>query len=439
MAGGRYVVLGLAQARSPWFRSVAQWSNSAAIPVEFVKCMSVVELRAHLTSGRAFSALLVDGGLPALDRDLVDRAREVGCAVIVVDDLRVTRDWAALGASTVVNPVFERKDLLDVLAEHAAEITRGDVVPGEEDAPPRAGWRADVAMVCGPGGTGASTAAIALAQGLGDDLRYGGMVLLADLALHGEQAMLHDARDVVPGVQELVDAHRTGRPRIEEIRGFTFAVQERRYQLLLGLRRARNWSALRPRAFAAAFDSMNQAWRAVVCDTDADLEGEDGGGSIDVEERHLMARTVAAQADVAFAIGLPGMKGVHGLVRVIGELLDHDVPAERIVPVFNRAPKGGRARAELTGAVSSLLQGRAGVGAMPSAIFLPERRVDEALRDGVRLPTALTSPLAGAFRAVIDRAATPRSAGGTAGEPQLVTPGSLGRWHPDADVDSEPA
>ena len=34
----RFVVLGLAQARSSWFRNVAQWSNSASIPVEFVKC-----------------------------------------------------------------------------------------------------------------------------------------------------------------------------------------------------------------------------------------------------------------------------------------------------------------------------------------------------------------------------------------------------------------
>jgi hypothetical protein len=31
MPGGRYVVLGLASARSPWFRSVASWSNSAAV------------------------------------------------------------------------------------------------------------------------------------------------------------------------------------------------------------------------------------------------------------------------------------------------------------------------------------------------------------------------------------------------------------------------
>jgi hypothetical protein len=427
MAAGRYVVLGLAQARSPWFRAVAQWSNSGSLPVEFVKCMSAVELRAHLASGRAFSALLVDGALPTLDRDLVDSATEAGCAVIVVDDVRVTRDWTALGASAVINPVFERKDLLDVLVVHAAPITRGDAVPGADEALPRAGWRAQVAMVCGPGGTGASTVAIALAQGLAEDVRFGGMVLLADLALHAEQALLHDARDVVPGVQELVDAHRTGRPSVDEVRTFTFDVEERRYQLLLGLRRARSWAAVRPRAFAAAFDSMTRGWRALVCDTDADLEGEDDGGSVDVEERHLLARTVAASADVVFAVGRPGMKGVHSLVRVVGELLDHDVPAERIVPVFNRAPKGGRARAELASATASLLHGRPVAADLPSPIFLPERRVDEALRDGVRLPSSLSAPIAGAFTAVVDRLGVPRRAA-QADQPPLVVPGSLGRW-----------
>jgi hypothetical protein len=208
--------------------------------------------------------------------------------------------------------------------------------------------------------------------------------------------------------------------------------------LLLGLRRARNWSALRPRAFGAAFDALTRGWRAVVCDTDPELEGEDDGGSVDVEERHLMARTVAAHADVAFAVGAPTMKGVHGVVRVLGELLDHEVPAERIVTVFNRGPKGGRARAELTSAVTTLLQGRPGASALPSPIFLPERRVEEALRDGVRLPASLTAPLAGAFTAIVDRAGAARTATTVAGEPELVVPGSLGRWSP-GDAASEPA
>ena len=78
------------------------------------------------------------------------------------------------------------------------------------------------------------------------------MVLLADLNLDADQAALHDARDVVPGVAELVDAHRGGQPSADEIRTLTFRVPSRSYHLLLGLRRHRDWTVLRPRAFEAA-------------------------------------------------------------------------------------------------------------------------------------------------------------------------------------------
>ena len=422
---GRYVVLGLALARSPWFRAVAQWSNSAAIPVEFVKCMSPIELRAHLASGRPFSALLVDGGLPAIDRDLVDDARSAGCAVIVVDDVRVTRDWSGLGADAVINPVFERKDLLDVLAQHASEVVRGDAVPGESRPAAWAGWRAAVAMVCGPGGTGASTIAASLAQGLADDVRYGGMVLLADLRRNAEQAMLHDTRDVVPGVQELVDAHRTGQPSIEDVKSLTYDIVERRYQLLLGLRRSRNWAAIRPRAFQSGFESLTRGWRALVCDADPDFEGEDDAGSIDVEERNVMSRTCASRADVVLVVGAPGMKGLHSLVRTVGDVLDHGVAPERIAPVINRAPKGGRARSEMAAALSQLLQPRFSTAELASPVFVPERRVDDMFRDGVRLPSTLTGPLVGAFHAVLDRVGPLGRVDLTA---QPVAPGSLASW-----------
>ena len=59
----------------------------------------------------------------------------------------------------------------------------------------------------GPGGVGRSTLAMALAAGLAADPRDAGLVVLADLALHAQQALLHDAGDV-PGVVELVDAYR---------------------------------------------------------------------------------------------------------------------------------------------------------------------------------------------------------------------------------------
>lgn len=92
-AGERYVVLGLAPARAAWFRSVGSWANSGALAAEFVKCLSAEEVGARLASGRPYSALVADGCLPSLDRDLVARAAAAGCAVLVVDDRRVDRDW----------------------------------------------------------------------------------------------------------------------------------------------------------------------------------------------------------------------------------------------------------------------------------------------------------------------------------------------------------
>ena len=48
MAGERYVVLGLATARSAWFTDVARWATVGSVPVEFVKCIDADELRARL-------------------------------------------------------------------------------------------------------------------------------------------------------------------------------------------------------------------------------------------------------------------------------------------------------------------------------------------------------------------------------------------------------
>ena len=87
------MVLGLGRVRSAWFRDVAQWSNSAALPAEFIKCVSAEELRSRLCSGRPISAVLLDASLPTTDRDLIDAAREFGAAAFVVTDGRIDRDW----------------------------------------------------------------------------------------------------------------------------------------------------------------------------------------------------------------------------------------------------------------------------------------------------------------------------------------------------------
>jgi len=431
--GERFVVLGLAPPRAAWFRSVGVWATSGALPAEFLKCVSAEEARARLASGRPFSALVADAGLPSVDRDLLAAAAAVDCAVLVVDDGRATRDWQALGAARVLSASFTRDELVTALAASARTIRRGDTPVADLLARPSPSpWRGTVAAVTGAGGTGVSTLAMALAQALGDDDKAVGTVLLADLRLNAELAMLHDVRDVAPGIQELVEAHRSGQPTIDAVRSLAWAVDERRYHLLLGLRRPRFWPALRPQAFEAALDTLCAAYRVVVCDVDADLEGEDGGGSIDVEERNVMARTTATRADVVFAVGAPSLKGVHGLVRVVTDLIAFGVPGHRIVPVFNRSPRSQRARASLGAAVAELAGATAGAH-LASPVHLPERDIESDLHDGRRLPAALGAPLAGALHAVVGRAVGRHRDGGrshsTDGE--RVRPGSLGRWTDD--------
>lgn len=434
MTTERFVVLGLAPARSAWFRDLARWSTTAVVPVEFLKSMSVEEVRVRLRSGRSHSALIVDESTIGLDRDLVDLALETGCAVVVAGN--ASQRWTALGASAVLPTGFDRAELLHVLHQVATPIARTHAEPAAAAVPAAdGGYRGHLIAVTGPGGTGCSTIAMGIAQGLAADARYADLVCLADLALDAEQAMLHGTGDVVPGVLELVDAHRGGVPAIDEVRGLMWQVRSRGYHLLLGLRRHRDWTAVRPRAFDAALTGLRRAFRAVVADVDADLEGESSSGSLDVEERNTMARTTVAAADVVVVVGSSGLKGLHSLLRVTRDVLDAGVPGRRVLPVVNRAPRGPRARAQITAAFGELLTASRDHHGVPSPVHLPDRRhLDQVLRDGVRLPAPWLAPVAGATLGLLDH----DSVGGdalSAGQRDLVPvePGSLGSWTEQAE------
>lgn len=425
MSTERFVVLGLAHVRSGWFREVGRWASSAMAPIDYLKCVSAEEVRARLATGRAFSALLADGSLPGLDRDLFDEARDAGCAVIVVDDGVRQRNWSDLGASAAVADGFTRTELVDLLHQHSSPIGQVDRLPGtvldEEHATQ---WQGHLVGVTGPGGAGSSTLAMALAQGLAVDPRHRNLVALADLSLDADLAMMHNARDVIPGVQELVDAHRVGTPTLEEIRALTFDGESRGYRLLLGLRHHRDWTAIRVRAFEAAVASLRRCNRIVVADVDDDLEGESETGSADVEDRNLMARTIVGQADLVLAVGLPGLTGIHHLVRTCGRLLAAGLEPERLVPVINRSPRQSRARGSITATFADLL----GAERMAhNPIHVGERRgVDEALLDGVPLPAALAEVIARPTHAVLESVGARRPVAPT--QPRPIQPGSLGHW-----------
>ena len=438
MAVDRCVVLGLARVRAPWFGAVAQWATSGALPVDFVKVVSLEEARARLRSGRQFSALLVDAGLAALDRDLVELAWHQGCAVVAVDDGRAARAWRDLGVHAVLPDGFEREHLLDALRAVSRPVARGDElsVPTQPAVAPAPGaWRGRLVAVTGAGGAGRSTLALALATGLAADPRDRSLTVLADLALHGHQALLHDAGDIVPGLPELVEAHRGAALPPEGVRALCFAQPARGYDLLLGLRRHRDWTALRPRALDAALDGLRQAYRLVVADVDADVEGEAQCGSSDVEDRNVLARHTLADADLVLVVGLPGVAGAHAQLRIVRDLLELGVGGDRIVPVLNRAPRNPRQRAEATGALARLLDATdPGVTLAAGTVFVPERRrVGDLVRDGAPPPRQLVRPLTGAVRALLARDRDDLVAVGAGAEPVPVpvVPGSLGSWTED--------
>lgn len=416
----RFVVAGLARARTEWFGRVGRWSAEAAIPVEFVRCVSAAELRARLGSGRPFSAVLLGSDAPGVDRDVLALAREVNAAPIVVAD-DPPRDWLQLGASAVLPSDLDRQGLLDTL--HAVASPVRDVDLREHDQPDAepATDPGRLVAVTGPGGTGASTVAMALAQGLAQ--RDRGAVLLADLRRVAEMAMLHDARVVVPGLQELVDAHRGADPATPTIIDGTFAVPTRGYRLLLGLRRPRQWTTLRPRALEAALGGMRRAFDVTVADVDPEVEGEEETGSVDVEERHLASRLTLGRADAVVVVGAPSTKGLYSLARLLGDLLAFGVPPQRVVTALNRAPRSARQRAELTRALAGLLDGQLGGRELATPIHLPERRVEQAVRDGVALPAPLPGDVADAVTPLLAR---PRASEALVAVPVPVAPGSLG-------------
>lgn len=444
MAGERYVVLGLARPRTEWFTRVSHWATSAAVPADFIKCVSAEDLRAKLRSQRPFSAALLDGGLPAVDRDLIATLADAGVVPIVVDPhvstgADPTTNWSALGAAEVVGEALEREQLIDVLATHASPIVSGQAkaVPEAETPVADVSVPAPVIAVTGPGGTGASTVAVALAQGLADPEQFGEHVLLADLCLRAEQAMLHDAPDVFPGLQELVEQARSQRPSPAQAMASAHAVEQRGYHLLLGLRRAAYWTTIRPRAFEVAFDSLRAAFNALVCDVDLELESEAESGSIDIEERNVLSRTAVKSADTVVVVGSPSMKGMHALVRSVGDVLAAGVAPERILPVINMVAKKAVIRNSLTYSFGTLVEAFGVDRAVASPVFLPPRRIDEALRDGVPVPEPLPETLAGAVQAMRGRLAGDDALAG-APEPERVQPGSFGLAMADLDEGTDP-
>lgn len=419
----RHSVLGLVSTAASWPRRLDSWAASGIVPIDVMFCRSVEHLHARLRDGHRLVVLL-DGDLPMVDRDLLSAITAADARAVVVEGTRRQRHWRDLGASAMLPQTFDERHLLAVIEprdHNVHERPRSASLPA-----PTARPHAPLVAVTGPGGTGASVTAIALAQGFAANRRR---PLLVDCCLHAEQAMLHNAHGAHPGLADIVDLHASGEPAVRQIRQFTIGVVERGYHLLIGLRRARHWSSLRPASLQATLQSLRKAFDVVVADVDADVDGEEQTGSIEVEERNALARTVLARADLVLVVGQPSMKGVYALVRTVIDLLEFGVAPQCLLPVINQASGAAAIRAELSRAVRQLISDAVGGSQVSPALFLPDVELEDQLRDRDALPAALPRALAVAVDALLSRQGGPAQA--ETPQPAQVTPGALGHWAGD--------
>jgi hypothetical protein len=232
---------------------------------------------------------------------------------------------------------------------------------------------------------------------------------------------------VVPGLPELVEAHRSDRLDPDDVRRLTFPIDQRGYSVLLGRRRRADWVTVRRRSVDAALDALARSFDVTVADVPAELDGQAQTGSMDLEDRHAPTLAALATADVVLVTGHPDLHGLHALVDLLGEVVASGVPPERVVPVVVGVPRAPATRARLTAATARLSAAHTTRHSDPivlhPAVLLPRiRHLDDRHDRVAPLPSSLTGPLGRLCERLLGELA-PRSA---AHHPERIRTGELG-------------
>jgi MinD-like ATPase involved in chromosome partitioning or flagellar assembly len=359
---------------------------------------------------------MIDEHSIGLDRDLLASCSDAACASIVVTTGFARRDWVALGADRSIDSTFNSDELLSTLRAIATPIEQPDLHPLASTPGSLTEPLAPLIAVTGGGGTGRSTVAIALAQSLPGSA-------LVDGSLHASLALMIGDVDVVPALQELVEAHRAGSPGLDEVRAVFSPCNRHGFDLLPGLRRHRDWTSLRPRAVEATVRSVRKAYPVVVADIDADVEGESDTGSFDIGDRNSLARTFVGLADSVVVTGRTDLAGLGRLVNTVTTLIDFGVDPGRILPLVLRPARCPLSAAEIRRSIATLLE-----ASMPKAtitdtsvVELP-RDLDNTLLDGAAMPASFVEEL----RRVLPPEGAPERRHPEPANTVALTPGELG-------------
>ncbi len=416
LSGDRWMALGFGSPRAAWLRRVTEWSVSGAIRLDFIKCVSFEEVIDRLTATatanaqeepRTPVALIVDASFLQFHIELTRAAIAVQAVLIAIGPTTGNGEVAGDANVIYLSPDFDHRELAEALqtpvlrrgtqtktqanSQQTFKRTNNTTQGSPPINPPPTntvhnhmdGESGHLVAVLGRPGSGTSTTAIALAQGLGDRLGAGA-VLLADLSRYGDQALLHDSPDVVPGIQELISEDTTS-----GIHHLTYEVAERGYDLLLGMRRRRDWASLRSKPFQEAITAMRRDYRIVIADLDDDLEGKSETGSADIEARNLATRHVVQIADAVLVIGTASLVGARSMLQIIDDLHSLGVAPHRVQPLITHLRSRSNARQHHR-SVSRLLSHNNHLGQASHSPYL--RHVDDAHRNGTRLPNQLVTP-----------------------------------------------
>ena len=300
------VVVALPGGRREWATRLSRWSMSAGVAVEFLRCLSADEVRAVLGAGRPVALLLVDAA--TADRDLVDLAADLGTPSVLVHGDDDPPDWADLGCVARLDDRVDADELLDLIRElrRAAAPTVRRARSVDLDGPPDPG---SLVAVVGAGGSGVTTTAMLLADGLGD-LVVGATpsaddTVLVDASSTDGLALYHDLDRPPADLSQLVELHRRDRVDPDEVRALTTGVPTRRYRMLP----AGNPDAPErpPSASLAALDGLRRTFAAVVVDA-GDLPA--GGDRAPVDP---FADAAVRTADLIVVVGRGGLHGLHHL------------------------------------------------------------------------------------------------------------------------------
>jgi hypothetical protein len=258
--------------------------------------------------------VLLDGASAQVDADLVAVIESSGCTPVGIQAESTPIDWEDLGVGALLAGTFTWPELSDLLAANCAPSRPGEGSRVQiEGAAPPGGF---LVGVCGAGGTGASTIAMALAQAAAG--RDGPATLLADGARRADQALYNDTGDVVPGLPELLDRVRAGNADPDEIDDSVFRTT-RGYDLLLGQRSAGDWVLLDRSSVAGVLEATLRRWQLVVVDHDGDLEDAEWTRSESIGARNAVSLELARTADLWVVVAGTGTKGVASAARGVDE------------------------------------------------------------------------------------------------------------------------